>query len=198
MQRGAEGRDALAEEVLRQWIVRDRLLDVGVVVDEAGRNDPSGGVRHGAGLLRSDALSRDFDDPPVAHRHVRPDARSARAVDHRATTHEHVVGLRSRGGWRRESQRHRHHADGGPHEQAPSAGSAAAVETPRPSVCSVSTFTPPRRTAAGRTAQPPPTRLPAPKDVPSPARNTKLVARSTSTVKSNPTPISTLKKTPSW
>ena len=69
-------------------IPRQLRVEVGVDVDEAGRDQPVGGIDHPG--RRADDVGSDVDDLVVDDRHIGHSRRRARAIDHRPTANEHV------------------------------------------------------------------------------------------------------------
>ena len=85
--------DPLAQEVLGQRILRDRLLDVRVVVDEPGSDDLAGGIDHGARQRRVDGLGGNKRDAAVDNRDIGAEPVGSGTVHDGASGDQHVVGL---------------------------------------------------------------------------------------------------------
>ena len=105
VERGEDGRDPLADEVLGQRPPVDLVLDVVVVVDESRRDDEAGGVDLLGPLPRQPTVGRDLDDAVVADPHVGGEAVGPRSVhDGPAQNYKierSVSGAGSRGAVRR-------------------------------------------------------------------------------------------------
>ena len=85
------GGDALADLALGQWIERQGEIGMGLDVDEARRDDETGGVDHARGIgprcLRADGGDAVADD-----RDIGADRLGAGPVDHLAAADEDVAG----------------------------------------------------------------------------------------------------------
>ena len=88
-----ECRDPLAQEVLRERVACDRLLNVRMVIDKSGRDHLAVRVDDRASEVGIDAFSRDQRDTTVRDGYVRPEPISAGSVDHHAADDDEVVRL---------------------------------------------------------------------------------------------------------
>ena len=69
----------------------NRGVDVGVIVDEPGRHDESGGVQHDGGSFAGDTLNRNGDDAITAQCHVRAESGLAGSVHYRSSADQDVI-----------------------------------------------------------------------------------------------------------
>ncbi len=93
--------DALADLALRVSVVEQRVLGVGMHVDEAGRYHLAGGVDDARGLRAVETPDSRYMSS--ANSHVGLDPRISRPVDDMPAPNDDVVGLR-RHVWTNEDQ----------------------------------------------------------------------------------------------